>query len=195
MIKLRFVTYYLAAAFDIAVITLAASTPPAFAQEPVFPPSKCVEAPASAVNVSSRRNGKSTNCNADARKAEAIEQARVNAAHALSSTCTAQISAQERQEICAARGLTPRPANAAGDMIGFLPIADNPDGDVDTAFPVSGTLCVVVRDLPKESTSQTLAASWGGLGDCLVYHFPFITSENRILFTARSRARCGVQCQ
>ena len=40
--------------------------------------------------------------------------------------------------------------------------------------------------VPNEYTFQTLAAQWGGLGDCLVYHFPFPTSENRVLFTARS---------
>lgn len=187
--------HHLRIAIATVVIAEASLVHSALAQEPVFPVSTCVEAPASAVDASRRRAGRSTNCDRNARIAEAMEQARINAARALAPTCTARISDQEREDICAAHGLAPRPANAAGDMSGFRSVAGNADGDVDTAFPVSGTICAVVRDLPEESTSRVLAAQWGGLGDCLGYHFPFITSENRILFTARSRARCGIQCQ
>jgi hypothetical protein len=155
----------------------------------------CVEAPTFAVNQSRKRNGKSNNCDATARKAEAINAARNNAAVALSETCNAEISSQERQGICAARGLAPRPTNATGDMRGFQQIAGNVDGNADTALPIGPRLCAVLRDLPQEYTSQPLAAQASGLGDCLVFHFPFVTSETRVLFTARARARCGVQCQ
>src|SRR5690242_19509246 len=112
----------------IALVAEILFIPPVSADDPVFRLSTCVEAPTSTVNASRRRAGKSTNCNEDARRAEAIEQARGNAARALAPTCTAQISDQERQDICASRGLVPRPANAAGDMSGFQAIPGSPDG-------------------------------------------------------------------
>lgn len=168
----------------------------ALAQEPVYPISKCVEAPGSAVDASRRRTGRSTNCDDDARRAEGIAQSRTNAAHALFPICVAAISDQERQGVCAAQGLAPKPAGAPGDMSGFVAIPGNPNGSVDATFPISGEgLCVVVRDLPDEYTSQAMASQWAGLGDCLVFAAPFITSEPRTLFTARARARCGVQCR
>lgn len=185
---------YLSIAIAVALATEVSSVPPVFSQEPLSTLSTCVEAPATAVDASRKRNGKSTDCDADARRSEAIQQARANAANALSPTCTARISAQERQAICAASGLVPRPINATGDMRDFQQISGNPDGNIDTALPISGTLCVVVRDLPEEYTSQSLSAQWGGLGDCIVFHFPFVTSKTSVRFTARSRARCGVQC-
>lgn len=188
-------TSYLYATISLFMLEEGAPIAPAIAQEPLSALSTCVEAPASAVNASRKRNGQSDNCNADARQAEAIARARVNAAHALSATCAANISAQERHDICAARGLVPRPANATGDMSGFQQIPGNADGNVDTALPIGPQLCAVLRDLPQESTSQAMAAQLSGLGDCLVFHFPFLTSETRTLLTARARARCGVQCQ
>jgi uncharacterized protein (DUF849 family) len=190
------ITHYLAIAMAAAFVSGGVDIAPATAQEPVFSVSTCVEAPASAVNASRRRAGSSTNCDASARRAEAIRQARGNAAIALSPTCIADLSPQEQQNICAARGLQPRPANAAGDMRGFQEIPGSPDGNIATAFPIAATsLCTVVRDLPAESTSVRLAAQVSGLGDCLVFEFPFITSVTRTLLTARARARCGVQCQ
>jgi hypothetical protein len=179
----------------ILILEGASLSSPAIAGEPLSALSTCVEAPAFAVNQSRKRNGQSKNCDAAARKAEAINAARTNAAVALSETCNAEISSQERQEICAARGLAPRPTNATGDLSGFQQIAGNVDGSVDTALPIGPRLCAVLRDLPQEYTSQPLAAQASGLGDCLVFHFPFVTSETRVLFTARARARCGVQCQ
>lgn len=168
---------------------------PAFAQEPLFPVSTCVEAPASVANSSRRRSGSSTDCDDDTRRDQAIRRARSNASDAMAPQCTALISAQERQQVCAARGLTPKPANQPASMTGLVAVPGSPDGGIDDARPIAGTsVCTVARDLAGESTSETLPAQWGGLGDCPVFRFPFWTSEQRVRFTARARARCGVQC-
>jgi hypothetical protein len=171
--------------FAIAVTTILVAdlslTRPAFAPE-LVPLAICVEAPTAAVNVSARRKSIRSDCGHDRARTLATLQARANAAAALTTICTQRISAAERQAICQAEGRAPVPVPGPGlAPTGFVGVPGG--GNIDATLRVSARLCVLLRDLPNEFESSTQQD-----GICVFDNF------RRTIFTARSRARCGVQC-
>jgi hypothetical protein len=147
----------------------------------LVPLTTCVEAPASAVNVSARRKSIRSDCDPNQARNNAFLRARSNATVALSSTCIQRISAAERQATCRALGLVPAPSRNNGMAPTFVGAPGSTN--IDATSAISSQLCVVLRDLPNESeaTFQT---------DIICSFSNF----RRTIFTARARARCGVQC-
>lgn len=152
----------------------------------LVPLTVCAEVPATAVNISARRKSTRTDCNPRQAKSLAILQARVNAANALAPACRANISRVEAEAACAAQGKTLATTQPTGGLgVEGLPV---PGGAaVDATLPAGSTanarMCVVLRDRESEFESTTQ-------GDPICVFDGF----KRTVFTARSRARCGVQC-
>lgn len=150
---------------------------PALAQ----PLTICVEAAASATNITAKRRATRTECSRDAARRNAILGARANAAAALRADCIDRISATERQATCEARGLVPAPAPNRGMGIETRSV---PGGaEIDGSIPLNARLCVVLRDVPGEFQSTTQPDAI-----CVLDGF------RRTIFVARSRAHCAVQC-
>lgn len=172
----------------VAALVFAAESflaPDAAAQN-LVPLTACAEVPATAVNISAHRKSVRTDCNPHQAKSLAVLQARANAATALAPTCRASISRAEAEAACAAQGKTLATTQPMGGLgVEGLPV---PGGAaVDATIPAGSTanarMCVVLRDLENEFKSTTQ-------GDAICVFDGF----KRTIFTARSRARCGVQC-
>ncbi len=160
--------------------------PPKIASE-VPPLTICVELPSSAVGVSQKRKATRTECSPAQAKSNAILAARVNAFNALQGTCGAQTSRAEADAACAAQGLTLVTTQNNGGMDLIHARATQGGSSIDAAFAAGSNanarLCVVLRDLKDEFESVKQ-------GEALCVFDGF----KRTIFTARSRARCGVQC-
>jgi hypothetical protein len=147
--------------------------------EQLVPLSICVEAPAQFTNVTAKRRATRTECSPAQARSNAILQARVNAANALRTSCINRISAAERQATCQAFGFVPAQNQGMGTQFRRVPGS----APIDGAIAISGTLCVVLRDVPAEFQSATQSD--------LICVFDNL---RRTIFTARSRAHCAVQC-
>lgn len=141
----------------------------------------CVEAPASATNITAKRRATRTECSPGAARTNAILGARANAASALRAACIDRISAAERQATCEARGLVPAPALNSG--MGLETRSVPGGAPINGSIRISGRLCVVLRDVPGEFQSTTQPDAI-----CVLDNF------RRTIFVARSRAHCAVQC-
>lgn len=141
----------------------------------------CVEAPSTVVRGSRRRQATMTNCSPSFAKTDALGRAREKAAKALAPACRARITPAEARALCAARGMTP----GFGSIRDFVSVAGGATidgvGDVQSD---SVPLCAVLRDVDEgfKSTKQ---------GDLIC----ILDGFKRTIFTADSRARCGVRCE
>lgn len=153
-------------------------------QEPTVPLAVCADLPASAVGITARRKATRTECSPAEARRTAVWGARFNARDALKADCQARTSRAEAEAICTAAGrqlLINQPNGGLG-----VGVTSNP-GSTDAALPAGSNrnarLCVLLNDLEDEFESST-QADWICVFD----------GSKRTIFTARSRARCGVQC-
>lgn len=174
----RMLLAYVSIVVAVTVVADGSLTQPASAQNLI-----CVEAPAGFAPTSARRKATRSDCNFRTARTKAINAARANALAALRGTCIDDLRfAAQRQAVCEPHGL--------GGFNGpFQPMstqvrAREGGGDIDGSLQINSRLCVVLRDLPDEFSSSSEPD-----GIC----FPFVGGK-RTIFTARSRARCGVLC-
>lgn len=155
------------------------------AAQSLVPLTVCAEVPATTVSISARRSSTRTDCNPRQAKSLAVLQSRVNAADALAPACRANISRAEAEAACAAQGKTLATNGGGGLSIEGLPVPGGAavDATLSAGSTASARMCVVLRDLESEFKSTTQ-------GDAICVFDGF----KRTVFTARSRARCGVQC-
>lgn len=153
---------------------------------PQIPITTCVEVPATVVNESRRRKSVRTDCSPSHARTLALNQSRVNARDALAPTCRAQITLAEAQAVCADRNMTVVTSSGAASLQRFLAVQGGEEVDSTLTLQPAGNpkKCVVLRNLEDEFESSTQAD-----GICVFDGF------RRTIFTARSRARCGVQCR
>lgn len=152
----------------------------------LVPLTACAEVPATAVNISARRKSTRTDCNPSQAKSLALLQARANAATALAPACRANISRAEAEAACAAQGKTLATTQPTGGLgVEGLPVPGGAavDATLSAGSTANARMCVILRDLENEFESTTQA-------DAICAFDGF----KRTIFTARSRARCGVQC-
>lgn len=168
----------------LAIAVTIFGAPAASAQ--LVPLTICAEVPPSAVNVSARRKSTRTDCNPNQARNLAILNARSNAQSALAATCRLQISRAEAAAACEAQGLTlatTQPNGGLGNEARAVPGGASVDATLPAGSTANARVCVVLRDLDDEFESTTQ-------GDAICVFDGF----KRTIFTARSRARCGVQC-
>jgi hypothetical protein len=158
---------------------------PGSQQDPVLPITLCSELPYSAINMTARRKGTRTECSPAEARRTAIWAARSNGLQALRDFCRSRTSRAEAEAACAAAGkvlVTTQPNSGVGSGT-----TQRPGGDVDSAVAAGSNqnarLCVTFQDLEAEYESVTQPD-----GIC------FFDGGKRTIFTARTRARCGVQC-
>jgi hypothetical protein len=168
------------------LIAVYALNPPTTTGQTLIPYTICVEVPSSAVNVGALRKATRTECNPAQAKTNAILAARVNALQALEGTCRSQITREAAQAACAARGLTlvlNQNNGGLGPEARAVPGGAAIDAALADGSNVNARYCVVLRDVPSLFTSTKQSDLI-----CVLNNF------KRTIFTARSRARCGVQC-
>jgi hypothetical protein len=153
------------------------------AQDP--PVTLCSELPYSAINMTAKRKAIRTECSALEARRTAIWASRLSALEALRDYCRNRTSLAEAQAACAAAGkvvVTTQPNSGVGGGM-----TQRPGGDVDNATEAGSNqnarLCVTFQDLEDESQAATQGDAF-----CVFDNF------KRTTFTARTRARCGVQC-
>lgn len=146
----------------------------------------CVEVPSSTVNFGALRKATRTECNPAQAKTNAILAARVNALQALEITCRSQITREEAEAACAARGLTlvlNQSNGGLGPEARAVPGGATIDASLAAGTNVNARYCVVLRDATSQFTFVKQSDP-----------ICFLNNFKRTIFTARSRARCGVQC-
>ncbi|HKP39362.1 MAG TPA: hypothetical protein VJT71_21070 [Pyrinomonadaceae bacterium] len=154
-------------------------------QDPVLPLTLCSELPYSAIGMTAKRKATKTECNPAEARRTAFWAARSNALQALRDFCRGRTSRAEAEAACAAAGkvlVTTQPNSGVGGGM-----TQRPGGKIDNAVTAGSNqnarLCVTFDDLEGESQSTTQAD-----GICI------FDGGKRTIFTARTRARCGVQC-
>ena len=154
-------------------------------QDPVLPLTFCSELPYSAINMTAKRKATRTECNPAEARRTAIWGARSNGLQAIRDFCRNRTSRAEAEAACAAAGkvlVTTQPNSGVGGGT-----TQRPGGDIDSAVSAGSNqnarLCVTFQDLEDEYESVTQPD-----GIC------FFDGGKRTIFTARTRARCGVQC-
>jgi hypothetical protein len=183
MRKIQLAPISIAALLCLIVEAIVASA--VLAQDSV-PLTACAEVPRAAVDTTARRRSTRTDCNPNQARTLAILQSRINARDALEATCRRRISRAEAEAACTAHGKTLATTQVTGGL-GNDAFSVPGAGDIDATLPAGSTrnarICVVLRDLKNQFESTTQ-------GDVICVFDGF----KRTIFTARSRAFCGVQC-
>jgi hypothetical protein len=149
--------------------------------QPLLQITSCVELAPAVIGASRKAASTRADCNPGAALSKAMSQSHANARDALAPICRQGVSAARAAATCAAVG---KGVPTTRTQVSAPPVsaAGMPPIDAELGIPGSTRVCVVLRDLPGES-STTLRPN----PLCL---FGF----QETVVTFRSRARCGVQC-